>query len=93
MDAEGQRVLDIIRTNTQQMGQLIDDLLAFSRLGRRELKAANLDMGALVQDVVEKLQDPLEDRKVKWDLKPLPRGPGRPGLDAPGLGQSPGQCP
>jgi len=72
LDAEGQRVLDIIRTNTQQMGQLIDDLLAFSRLGRRELKAANLDMGGLVQDVVEKLQDPLEDRKVQWDLKPLP---------------------
>ena len=72
LDAEGQRLLDIIRTNTQQMGQLIDDLLAFSRLGRRELKAAKLDMGALVQDVVKKLQDPLEDRKVQWDLKPLP---------------------
>ena len=71
LDAEGQRLLDIIRTNTQQMGQLIDDLLAFSRLGRREVKAADLDMGTLVRNVVGELQNTLGDRKVAWDLKPL----------------------
>ena len=53
LDAEGQRLLDIIRANTQNMGQLIDDLLAFSRLGRREVKVADLDMGTLVQNVVQ----------------------------------------
>jgi PAS domain S-box-containing protein len=72
LDAEGQRLLDIIRANTQQMGQLIDDLLAFSRLGRREVKAADLDMGSLVRNVVGELQNTLGDRKVQWDLKPLP---------------------
>jgi signal transduction histidine kinase len=69
---EGQRFLDIIRTNTQKMGQLIDDLLAFSRLGRREMKAAALDMGTLVREAVGELQDTLGDRTVQWDLKPLP---------------------
>ena len=72
LDAEGQRLLDIIRANTRDMGQLIDDLLAFSRLGRREMQAADLDMGALVQNVVRELQDTLGDRTVQWDLKPLP---------------------
>ena len=72
LDAEGQRLLDIIRANTQQMGQLIDDLLAFSRLGRREVKAADLDMGTLVREVAGELQDTLGDRTVEWDLKPLP---------------------
>jgi PAS domain S-box-containing protein len=72
LDAEGQRLLDIIRANTQQMGQLIDDLLAFSRLGRREVKTGDLDMGTLVRDVVGELQNTLGDRKVEWDLKPLP---------------------
>ena len=72
LDAEGQRLLDIIRANTQQMGQLIDDLLAFSRLGRREVKAADLDMGTLVRNVVGELQNTLGDRTVEWDLKPLP---------------------
>ena len=62
LDAEGQRFLDIIRANTQKMGQLIDDLLAFSRLGRQALKVADLDMGTLVRDVVGELQDTLGDR-------------------------------
>lgn len=73
LDAEGQRLLDIIRANTRKMGQLIDDLLAFSRLGRREVKAVDLDMARQVADVVKELQETLEDRTVHWDLKPLPQ--------------------
>ncbi|MBM4302324.1 MAG: DUF3365 domain-containing protein [Deltaproteobacteria bacterium] len=72
LDTEGQRLLAIIRANTRNMGQLIDDLLAFSRLGRREVKVADLDMGTLVQDVVRDLQDTLGDRTVQWDLESLP---------------------
>ena len=72
LDAEGQRLLDIIRANTQNMGQLIDDLLAFSRLGRREVKLVDVDMGKLVRNVAGELQGTLEDRTVHWDLKPLP---------------------
>ncbi|MBU4234310.1 MAG: DUF3365 domain-containing protein [Desulfobacterales bacterium] len=72
LDAEGRRLLDIIRANTQNMGQLIDDLLAFSRLGRREVKVTDLDMETLVRNVVGELQNTLGDRTVEWDLKPLP---------------------
>ena len=72
LDAEGQRLLNIIQANTRTMGQLIDDLLAFSRLGRRKLQVADLDMGPLVQNVVRELQDTLGDRTVQWDLRPLP---------------------
>jgi PAS domain S-box-containing protein len=73
LDAEEQRLLEIIRANTQKMGQLIDDLLAFSRLGRREVKAADLDMGRQVAEVVRELNETLEGRTVHWDLKPLPQ--------------------
>ncbi len=72
LDAEGHRLLDIIRANTQNMGQLIDDLLAFSRLGRREVKLVDVDMGKLVRNLAGELQGTLEDRTVHWDLKPLP---------------------
>jgi two-component system sensor kinase len=54
------------------MGQLIDDLLAFSRLGRRQVKVADLDMETLVRTVVGELQNTLGDRIVEWDLKALP---------------------
>ncbi len=72
LDAEGQRLLDIIRTNTHNMGRLIDDLLAFSRLGRQAVKVAALDMNKLVRNVVSELQATLGERTVQWDLKPLP---------------------
>jgi PAS domain S-box-containing protein len=72
LDAEGQRLLDIIRANTRNMSQLIDDLLTFSRLGRRKVKVAALDMENLVRTIVEELQNTLGDRIVEWNLKPLP---------------------
>jgi PAS domain S-box-containing protein len=72
LDAEGQRLLGIIQANTQKMGRLIDDLLAFSQLGRRELKVAELDMGAVVKDAVRELKAALGDRMVQWNLQPLP---------------------
>jgi PAS domain S-box-containing protein len=72
LDAEGQRLLEIIRTNTRKMDRLIEDLLAFSRLGRREVKVADLDMARLVQEVVGEFQDNLGDRTLQWDLQPLP---------------------
>jgi PAS domain S-box-containing protein len=72
LDAEGHRLLGIIRANTRRMDRLIEDLLAFSRLGRREVKVGDLDMAGLVKDVVGELQDTLGDRRVQWDLKPLP---------------------
>ena len=79
LDAEGQRLVDIIRTNTRKMGQLIDDLLAFSRLGRREVKVADLDMDKQVAEVVKELQETLEDRTVTGTSDPCP-GPWPTGL-------------
>ena len=90
LDAEGQRLLDIIRANTQKMGQLIDDLLAFSRLGRREVKVADLDMeqpGCRRRQGIAR--DPGGPHGPLGPQTPA-SDPGRPGLAAPGLGQSPG---
>jgi PAS domain S-box-containing protein len=50
LDAEAHRYLTTIRTGTQRMGQLIDDLLAFSRIGRQPLKDMPVDMEKLAQD-------------------------------------------
>lgn len=48
---EGKRLLNIIRKNTQNMGQLIDDLLAFSRLGRQQVSLSEIDMTSLAKEV------------------------------------------
>ncbi len=51
LDDEGRRLLKVIRTSSKKMGQLIDDLLAFSRMGRKPVDLGRVDMDALVDDV------------------------------------------
>jgi len=51
LDEEGRRTVGVICAEAKRMGQLIDDLLAFSRLGRQSIQVAEVDMGALAQEV------------------------------------------
>lgn len=71
LDDEGRRYLNIIRSNTQKMGQLIDDLLLFSRLGRQELRASGIDMGKLAKAVSEELKLAVPERKLKFNIDAL----------------------
>lgn len=61
LDDEAQRLLGIVCDNSRQMGRLIDDLLAFSRVGRQALERLPVDLQALVQSVVDdaRRRDPL----------------------------------
>lgn len=51
LDDEGRRLLAVIRVSSKKMGQLIDDLLAFSRMGRKPVDSRKVDMNALVEEV------------------------------------------
>jgi len=57
LDEEGNRVCLIIRENTLRMGQLIDNLLAFSRLGRAELQKSPINMKSLIDSVSREIID------------------------------------
>jgi signal transduction histidine kinase len=52
LDAEASRLLGVVRENSQRMGLLIDDLLAFSRMGRKPIETEVLDMPALVGECI-----------------------------------------
>ncbi len=73
LDKEAQRYLTIIRTETQKMGQLIDDLLTLSRLGRKDMKLASLDLEELARTVVKEITALYPDRKLNIEIQPLPR--------------------
>ena len=60
---EGRRQLEVIRANTQKMGRLIDDLLAFSRAGRAELYRAQITMSQLVHAVLSEVAPSPEERE------------------------------
>ncbi len=53
---DGNRILQTISYNAKRMGMLIDDLLAFSRLGRKEISTTTINMNELTQGVLIELQ-------------------------------------
>ena len=55
MDTDGTKVLHSIMRNSKKMGELIDDLLAFSKLGRKQVKVSEINMTDLVNLVREEL--------------------------------------
>jgi PAS domain S-box-containing protein len=69
LDAEAQRYLAVIRDNSKRMGMLIDDLLAFSRLGRQTVTKAEVAVDSLVREVIAELLHALPPR----DGRPAPR--------------------
>jgi PAS domain S-box-containing protein len=52
LDQEGKRIVSVVLRNAKKMGKLIDDLLDFARLGRKELLRTNVDMDNLVKTVI-----------------------------------------
>lgn len=80
LDDEGKRICRIIKQNAQRMGQLIDDLLAFSRITRQEIVQSKIDMAGLVQAVYDELADPASKEKTSFLMEPLPDCFGDPSL-------------
>ena len=80
LDATTQRYLKIIAEATKQAGTLVDDLLSFSRMGRAELRWKRVDMLQLVQDVQRSLDLDQSDRRVSWQVDPLPEVQGDPAM-------------
>lgn len=80
LPAEGQRYLGIVRDNTLQMGQLIDDLLAFSRLGRTALTKQEVNVTEIVHDCLRDLAADREGRHVSIEVASLPPAHADPAL-------------
>lgn len=72
LSSEGQRYLGLIRGNANQMGALIDGLLAFSRLGRQGMARRPVDVRRLVDEVLAELGPDLEGRTVEFVIGDLP---------------------
>ena len=78
--SEAARYLQIVRENTQQMGHLVDDLLAFSRLSRQPLHKQSIDTASLVRQALQSLSDEQAGRQVEISIGELPACQGDPAL-------------
>jgi light-regulated signal transduction histidine kinase (bacteriophytochrome) len=74
------RYIDLVRDGAKQMGQLIDDLLVYAKLGRQSLQEQVVDPGELVRACVENLRPQQDDRQVEIDIGDLPKCHGDPVL-------------
>ncbi|MFO1501541.1 MAG: ATP-binding protein [Verrucomicrobiota bacterium] len=70
---EHRRYLKLIATATKRMGSLIDDLLAFSRMGRTELTKSEVNLDELVNEVLQEFKRDTEGRNIEWSIMPLPK--------------------
>jgi signal transduction histidine kinase len=73
LDDESRRKLGIIKSEADRMGALIDDLLAFSRLGRKAIARSELDMAELVNSVLSRLKSDGETKPADVRIGVLPR--------------------
>jgi PAS domain S-box-containing protein len=72
LDDEGRRLLRVVRDSATRMGLLIDDLLAFSRLGRAPVARASVDMQALAKEVAAQLQRDEGNGRAQMAIGVLP---------------------
>lgn len=80
LNTEARRVLGVVVRNAQQMGHLIDDLLALSRVGRKDLEWTPVDMGVQARSVAAECSAAAPGRTIDFDIGPLFRASGDPGL-------------
>jgi len=69
---KGNHYLKIIADSSRQMGALIDDLLQFSRTGRKEMQQIELDMNVVLQDVLNVARHDIEERNIEWKIESMP---------------------
>jgi light-regulated signal transduction histidine kinase (bacteriophytochrome) len=72
LDEKSHRYLMTISESAKRMGNLIDDLLAFSRVGRSEMQKAKVSLEQLVKGILHDLQDEMNGRNIVWEIGALP---------------------
>jgi PAS domain S-box-containing protein len=69
---EPREYLQLVRDNTVQMGHLVDDLLAFSRLGRLPLSKQQVPTGTIIKEVLSDARQQAEGRSVSVSVGEMP---------------------
>jgi signal transduction histidine kinase len=80
LNDKARRYLQTISSSAKQMGQLIDDLLVFSRMGRQDMLRTTVNLDQLVKTVLQDLRLDLQGRTISWTIHPLPNVSGDPAM-------------
>jgi light-regulated signal transduction histidine kinase (bacteriophytochrome) len=80
LDDKSRHHISMILDSAKRMGNLVDDLLAFSRIGRAEPQKTTIHLDQLVKDAISEIAPDTQDRKIIWRLGTLPICYGDPSL-------------
>jgi light-regulated signal transduction histidine kinase (bacteriophytochrome) len=72
LDDKSRHHINMVLDSANRMGSLVDDLLAFSRIGRAETQMTTIKLEPLVQGVISELEPDTQDRKIAWRIGSLP---------------------
>jgi PAS domain S-box-containing protein len=80
LDPEGNRLLDVVGSEAKRMGQLIDDLLTFSRMGRQKMGATTFDLSTLARSEFDALTRATPQAAPRFEIGPMPSVSGDPAM-------------
>ncbi|HTK82981.1 MAG TPA: PAS domain S-box protein [Bacteroidota bacterium] len=80
LNEQNRRYISLISGAAKKMGRLIDDLLAFSRMGRTEMHKSLVDANKLVTQAIEESKDMSKERCIEWHVSKLPNIYGDPAM-------------
>ncbi len=70
LDENGHQYLDRVRSETQRMGQLIDDILRLSRVTRMEMNYSQVNLSSIAQGIADRLREESTSRSVEFAIQP-----------------------
>ncbi len=77
---DAKRYLHLVRSNTQRMGNLVDDLLAFSRLSRQQITKSTVAPSTIIRQTLDELEEERKGRRVELTLGNMPPCQAEPSL-------------
>jgi PAS domain S-box-containing protein len=80
LDDKGRRYIGMILDSANRMGSLVDDLLAFSRIGRAETQKTTVKLETLIKQIVDEVAPDTHGRKIHWRIGTLPICHGDPAM-------------
>ena len=80
LDEKNKRYFNLIKESANEMGTLIDDLLAFSRTAKADVIKKEVNLNEIVNEIIDKIVQDNESKIYKWKIENLPEVKGDPAL-------------